>query len=276
MKTVENLEHYTTIINSWKKKTSCKKPKTNCFLTVSEIGSYIQMGKWKYLETETELYFVFEEENMLYLYFYFMADGKPTTDYHWQKPVMVDFVFRERETKEMETETLPAWEQRSFSLYKKYQRMGCQHLENRDAPWEKEMSGLSYQKAQPADLSQIRELWNHFLDRNDTLLPSADETMRQAKCGNIICCTDGNNVCGAIYVAVNGKSGLIQHVVVHSDYRRKGIAWNMMEYTFYLMNQKGVTNFKLWVDEKNVAAIKLYEKNGFVKDGLYSAKIIKK
>lgn len=276
MKQVENLAHHTALINEWKKRTSCKKPKTNCFLTVSEINSHIQTAKWKYLETDTELYFVHEEENILYLYFYLPTGGKPTIEYRWNQPVMVDFVFREKETQELESETLPAWVHRGFTFYKKYQRMSYQHLTHGNTPWINADSDLCYKPAGETDLSQITDLWNKFLDKNDIILPSKTEILQQAEDENIICCMDGNQVCGAIYVAVNGKSGLIQHVVVHSDYRRKGIAWNMMEYTFHLMNRKGVKIFKLWVDEKNVAAIKLYEKNGFAKDGLYSTKIMKR
>ena len=181
MKQVENLAHHTALINEWKKRTSCKKPKTNCFLTVSEINSHIQTAKWKYLETDTELYFVHEEENILYLYFYLPTGGKPTIEYRWNQPVMVDFVFREKETQELESETLPAWVHRGFTFYKKYQRMGYQHLTHGNTPWINADSDLCYKPAGETDLSQITDLWNKFLDKNDIILPSKTEILQQAE-----------------------------------------------------------------------------------------------
>ena len=73
-----------------------------------------------------------------------------------------------------------------------------------------------------------------------------------------------------------GQAGLIQsldeadltNVAVATAYRNQKIASQMLEYLLQLGFAKGIRAFTLEVRESNTAALALYEKFGFVKEGI--------
>ena len=60
----------------------------------------------------------------------------------------------------------------------------------------------------------------------------------------------------------------IMNVSVKEEYRRKGLASNLLEALFEEGKKRGVKDFTLEVRENNHAARKLYEKKGFVFEGI--------
>ena len=63
--------------------------------------------------------------------------------------------------------------------------------------------------------------------------------------------------------------GDISNVVVHPDYRKKGVAYQMLNELLSRAEQEfGIKEFTLEVRCSNAAAIHLYEKLGFVSEGV--------
>ncbi len=60
----------------------------------------------------------------------------------------------------------------------------------------------------------------------------------------------------------------ITNVAVRSDFRRRGIAEKILVELMKCGEEAGVLNYTLEVRSKNLAAIKLYEKLGFRKEGI--------
>ena len=60
----------------------------------------------------------------------------------------------------------------------------------------------------------------------------------------------------------------IMNVSVKEEYRRKGLASGLLDTLFEEGRKRGVKNFTLEVRENNHAARKLYEKKGFVFEGI--------
>ena len=272
MKLIESLEQYSGLIQRLKDRTGCKALKSNCYLTPGEITSCIAQKKWHYIETPGKLYFLRMEEHRAYLYYYEAEESKPETDFDFGLPVIVDLVMRERQVPQFEQGAIPLWEESGFEVYKKYQRMRYRHPED---DFINVSDGNLIRTAEPGQAEEISFLWRNFLDEYDIELPSMEETARQLEEGNVVCYMDEGRVYGAILVHVNGHSGLIQHVTVHPDYRKRAIGEHMMRYAYRHMNPRGVNDFRLWVDEKNVAAIKLYSKTEWKQDGTYSIKLVK-
>lgn len=71
--------------------------------------------------------------------------------------------------------------------------------------------------------------------------------------------------CGMWGIAGEGQ---INNVAVDQSYRRKGIAYQMMQSFIEEGCKKNLTEFTLEVRESNTAAIRLYEKIGFQKEGI--------
>lgn len=55
----------------------------------------------------------------------------------------------------------------------------------------------------------------------------------------------------------------LQKVVVNESYRRKGIATELINHAIDYLKSQNVSKFYLEVNEKNLVAIKVYEKLGF-------------
>lgn len=71
--------------------------------------------------------------------------------------------------------------------------------------------------------------------------------------------------CGLWGVAGEGQ---ITNVAVHPDYRRLGVAWEMLTSLIHNGRKAKLTEFTLEVRVSNHAAIKLYEKLGFKNVGI--------
>jgi ribosomal-protein-alanine N-acetyltransferase len=77
--------------------------------------------------------------------------------------------------------------------------------------------------------------------------------------GVIVACCGVTNVAG---------EGNINNVAVAEDYRRRGIAHVLMSEMLRKARQMGVEDFTLEVRVSNTPAIRLYEKLGFVVEGI--------
>ena len=75
----------------------------------------------------------------------------------------------------------------------------------------------------------------------------------------VVGCCGVTNVCG---------EGNINNVVVAESYRGKGVAYAMMQELLHKGREMGCLEFTLEVRVSNVAAIHLYEKLGFVSEGI--------
>ena len=73
-------------------------------------------------------------------------------------------------------------------------------------------------------------------------------------------------VCGILMVLDEGD---ISNVVVDPEYRQKGIAYELLKSAMNMASQEyGINAFTLEVRKSNKAAIGLYEKLGFVSEGI--------
>ncbi len=72
-------------------------------------------------------------------------------------------------------------------------------------------------------------------------------------------CAGVRNMCG---------DGDITNVMVDEAYRRRGIAEHLLRYLMKEGEAIGVRNFTLEVRRSNIPAIRLYEKLGFVSEGV--------
>lgn len=73
---------------------------------------------------------------------------------------------------------------------------------------------------------------------------------------------------GCAGLTVLGNEGDIEKVMVREDFRRRGIADSMLRELLAAGERLGITEFTLEVRAGNVPAIRLYEKFGFVSEGV--------
>ncbi len=82
----------------------------------------------------------------------------------------------------------------------------------------------------------------------------------------------GNEIVGyIIFIIEKDNVGHIISLAVHPDYRRRGIGYKLLLSAIKFLEMIDINVIKLEVRVSNIAAIKLYEKVGFIK-----TKILKK
>ena len=79
---------------------------------------------------------------------------------------------------------------------------------------------------------------------------------------------ENNKIVAAAGMIVSIDTADIMNVSVKEEYRRKGLALNLLEALFEEGKKRGVKDFTLEVRAGNQAAITLYEKLGFKTEGI--------
>jgi phosphinothricin acetyltransferase len=98
---------------------------------------------------------------------------------------------------------------------------------------------------------------------------------------DIVICMDGDVLAGiammAKYKVISGHKGMIEDVVVSTDYRGKGIGRKLMEKLLEQAEKEKLNDVLLFSGHHRTAAIALYKSLGFkLKDsGLYIKKYLK-
>lgn len=75
-------------------------------------------------------------------------------------------------------------------------------------------------------------------------------------------------IAGYCGMYISFEEGNITNVAVAPQYRRQGIAAQIIDYILKLASEKGITKVFLEVRETNIPAISLYESFGFEKSGI--------
>lgn len=90
---------------------------------------------------------------------------------------------------------------------------------------------------------------------------------------------DDNKLIGAILSGHDGRRGYIYHTVVLSEYRRQGIATNLVDMAVKALQEEGITRVCLNVMETNEQGKKFWMDRGWEKKdflGFYSKSITNK
>lgn len=75
-------------------------------------------------------------------------------------------------------------------------------------------------------------------------------------------------IVGGCMLTMIAEEGDISNVAVREDYRRKHIATILIQELLSFGEEKGIHDFTLEVREQNKTAIRLYERAGFVSEGI--------
>lgn len=79
----------------------------------------------------------------------------------------------------------------------------------------------------------------------------------------------------SVKVIPENNQGVLFHLIVDREYRRKGLAKLLMEHAGKYADKLNLTNLTLHVSPKNSRAINIYKKFGFVAQGATSRGSIK-
>jgi GNAT superfamily N-acetyltransferase len=138
---------------------------------------------------------------------------------------------------------------------------------------------LKIQKIKEDELYSLIDLYSHYIDSKE-IPPLSGQTIQEIwkniktnPCVHYFCGKLENFLVASCILTITpsfirgGKAfGVIEHVVVHSSHRRKGLAQELINFVVHFAWQNDCTEVMLLSGSQNTKAHQLYEKLGFDKN----------
>lgn len=128
------------------------------------------------------------------------------------------------------------------------------------------MNDIMIRKMQPGDLAQVCEI-----EKDNFSVPWSEKSFSESMERNdtiFLAALAGDEVAGYLGCYCIAGIGEITNVAVKTSYRRKGIGGMLLEKLYEEGINLDTQEFFLEVRESNEAAIGLYTRQGFVKEGI--------
>lgn len=273
MQQVNDLNHFSALIKE--AKISSEKLITNCFLLPAQIHPLTQQKKIFAEHMNNGICFLCDVGDFYNLYFY-LPDGIEIRYKQKDKPVVINFVYRNSSQTDALRGVKEKWIVGGFSRYKSYRRMSLDAGSGETISRENQLiqnCAYTVTFAQNQHLDELLTLWRNTLDIYSNAMPSKEEMERLLDTQQVLCIQDHNrHVIAALQMQAENKICSIQHVAVDEKHRRRGLAKILLNYGF--AESRNINRYILWVEDKNIPAIHLYLEFGFKYDGMSSNQLL--
>jgi ribosomal protein S18 acetylase RimI-like enzyme len=74
---------------------------------------------------------------------------------------------------------------------------------------------------------------------------------------------DGSEMVGAVLSGHEGRRGILRHLIVKPEYRRKGIAVSLVQSCFQALAEEGIKKCNIFVQDDNGVGLEFWEHIGF-------------
>jgi len=138
---------------------------------------------------------------------------------------------------------------------------------------------LKIAKIEESELYSLVDLYSHYVEKKDVpplskqTIQEIWENIKKNPCINYFGGKLDNSLVASCILTITpsfirgGKAfGVIEHVVVHNNYRRKGLAQELINFVLRYTWQNDCTEAMLLSGSHNTKAHQLYEKLGFDKN----------
>lgn len=276
MTEIHSFEEHTEIIKAFRQGEMLR---SNCYMLPDEIYRLCSEGRMFAVQNDEWLFVLcdYDDYYLAYYYaFYYSMGGSAKELFEstrLSKPVLLDVTFRGRSG---DRETVKSFLSCGlFSEYKTYKRLILQLKKTESEAFKTEIAP-GYELSKTADYDDVLSLWEKTLDEKSTPFPNRHAFMLIQNSGCFFALTDekGSLAC-VLVLSRRGRNATIEHVACAPQHRRKGLAESLIKTVLQFAEDDGISTVKLWVDEKNVPALSLYEKLGFLDEKTRSEQYIK-
>ena len=269
MEKVATLEEYKGLVRGVKERAG--KIDSNCILMSSAMEPYIREGRLFFRAFPEGLVLYADEGRYYELYYYWQPDA-PFGEFMADKPVSAVEVIspgkREAYAVRMEEKLLSA----GFSLFKTTLQLEAD-LTDLPYPLEEELSrrlealkaqGITLRYCDDALLSQVRLLWETYLDPMDVPCGHLEESAEE----RILCAVDKSGKVAAVkwWRCVN-RTQEGRHTVTDPAWYRHGLGTALLLAQFLYGREHGMTKNVTWVSDENVRSLAMCQKVGLVLNG---------
>ena len=278
MKPVRDAAHFNALVKGLK--AEGKKVLTNSYLLPDEIDYYAGRQRLHFIALNTGLLFLCGERDLQTGYFYLDAERFQETEVDLDGsvsslPVVINQIFLDQRKPGYLEKIEGLWIERGFALKGQFKRLTLNMAERKLPPANQNPNGgkRTPRFAQKEQCREIQVLWKNNLDILSAPLPF-DEELEEAIARREVplIMDESGKVMAAMQFTRKGKVALINHVVVDQQFRRQGLAVEMLRDCFD--RNADIRQVILWVEENNLPAESLYTKIGFCRDGKISRQLL--
>ena len=140
------------------------------------------------------------------------------------------------------------------------------------------MNNICIRPATLVDIAQLCGLLTLLFTQEADFTPDAERQARglrliieQAEVGRIYCACDGDNIVGMVSIlltvstAEGGRAAWLEDMIVHPDWRGKGIGEQLLNEAVNGARAAGCTRITLLTDATNSSAMRFYRRAGFAR-----------
>lgn len=238
--------------------------KTNFFFSEKDVHHLVQGGKVSRLDFEGGVYFFIEEDTLYRLYYFLEKEKCPEVLPELPQPIILEEVVLASKKRVPSEEN---WIRVGLKPYLERQRMYLMAknivVEERQLTFAaEEMSG------------EIFRMMNESFEPLTSLLPTKEELLRDIQAQKIIVAIRHDELLGFLHFGDEKQGCMLWHIAVSPKARGIGVGEGLLKDWFFA-KKDSTKKFLLWVRMDNPAALRMYEKNGFLPDGRVAPVMIK-
>ena len=248
---------------------------TNFFLSRKDVQSEIECGLLYYFISSAGLWIVRKREEYYILNYYLndfsdaINESLETFNAKLDKPIVVEIVAKDYD------------DEKYVCLCDFFSKMGFEVLVERERFCKKihledvnklgvnnvEKQSLKITSCEKSDIDDVFSILLENFDKLYGCIPSKKTLIGYIENNEIYKATCDGKLVGVLHISNDGKNSEIRHLAVVKEARNEGVASLLLE--FYDNNITSI-NKTVWTGKDNLAAQRVYEKNGYKKDGYVS------
>lgn len=270
MTEITSTEQFYDIVNTFRN--SFEKTLTNCFLMTEEIKLLISQKRIFVKKLPEWLIIVCQRDDYCNFYYYTTENSSASYVKEFLNTPGNDEIYLDAVSRFGNGDLVTPEKLISFGCaekYKNYQRMQLS-LKNIEPDLFKSDLPDGYKlSVNYCNYNALIDLWKQTLDEKSTPLPQREELLQLCQEQNLLTVLNENDeLAGVVILSTSSKQGLLQHLAVAKNHRRKGLAMFLTTAVISKAIQCNLKTIKLWVDCNNLSAIALYNQLNFKPDGM--------
>lgn len=239
--------------------------RTNLYVPAESFLPLVEEERLRKVSFTGGSYVLAEQESQYDCYFFLEPTAVPAELPPLQKPVVLEQVALERTGI---SPTQEEWEQIGFQPYLRRKRLFCAA---KAVEAEKRQPMFCREEEAPFLLDWMKAVFEPYT----SALPDLETLRKDLREQRVLAARAGEQLLGFLRFGREKKVSVLWQIAVAKAARGSGIAEALVRDWLFLEREQAA-KFQLWVREDNPAAIRLYEKTGFLPDGRIAPVLLKK
>lgn len=247
---------------------------TNTFLSKEDFENEIKYGNIYYISFNNGLFLLRDRIDYCILNYYIqevdLAEINAWLEKEIDKPLIVEVVGKKADEIKY-NKALKIFENLGFERQIERERFVKKLVINNDSSVEKDVDNVKkidvkIEFCEKLDLDEVNEILASNFDKYYGCIPNKDKIESDISNQMIYKATIEGKIVGILHFRKTDKISEIRHLAVDKDFRGLGIASKMLK----KYEAEIDANKVVWTGTNNSSARKIYENEGYVKDGMVS------